>query len=682
VIVRKLFTTNALLALLALLTLLALLPLIVVSLAAWGSWSYRLPDPRVDIAPVVRIFAGTEELAVFQHEARRSQLWVPLSGFPRVVLDAVRAAEDRRFFEHHGVDLRAILRAARANLRSAGAVQGASTITQQLARTLFLGTGRSWARKVRETVIAAILELRYDKNRILEAYLNSVYMGHDGNVAVHGIAAAARHFLGKELTAIRPDEAAFLAAAIRAPNRVLSADAAQARALRDPVLRAMAEEGSLSEAATRTAMARPVSRRTVKASGGAAYFVDVTREEIGRRMKLPTGGEVRIATTLDLALQAVAESAVRDGLEGLERRRRLPPKTLQAALVAIEPASGKIRALVGGRSYLESPFNRATRAQRQPGSLFKPLVYLAAFEAQPHSGTSPLTPASLIRDEPIAIPTANGDWRPRNIDGQFHGLVTVRRALQDSLNVPAARIAQETGLNRVIQVARAVGIESRLSPVPSLALGTSEVNLLEITEAFATIANGGLMVRPTTLDTDGASGTGVTVTELPPPVRVVSPESAFLITHLLRGVMQDGTGSASARWGLREITAGKTGTTDGLKDSWFVGYTPDLVVGVWVGTDDASPIELTGSEAALPIWASVVQAVVRRSPSRAFAPPAGVVLAQVDRDTGLRASSWCGSVATVTEAFRTGTEPQAECAGPSQAGVGKRLVGWLERLFR
>jgi penicillin-binding protein 1A len=267
-----------------------------------------------------------------------------------------------------------------------------------------------------------------------------------------------------------------------------------------------------------------------------------------------------------------------------------------------------------------------------------------------------------------------GDWSPHNIDGQFHGPVTIRRALEQSLNVPAALVAQGVGLGYVTKVAHAAGIASTLVPVPSLALGTSEVTLLEMTTAFATIANGGLRVWPTTLGSSGA----VALKPLPEPARVVSPESAFIVTHLMRGVMRRGTGGSSARWGLEEITAGKTGTTDGLRDAWFIGLTPDLVVGVWVGADDAHSIGLTGADIALPIWADVMVKAIRRAAPSPFTPPPGIVMAPVDSTTGRRA---CGDEESISEAFRQGSEPAA-CESLADAPVIRDVADWFRGLFR
>jgi len=633
--------------------------------------------------PTLRLFAGTEEIAVLHGLSRRAQLWRPLEEFPRTVVEAVLVAEDRRFFQHRGIDVLAVFRAAMANAGRGEIRQGASTITQQLARTLFLARERGWGRKLRETALALALEFRYSKLRILEAYLNTIYLGQDGDVSVHGLPAAARHFLGKDLAAIRADEAALLAAAISSPNKTLGDRPNRARAARANVLSGMQRHGLIDDARTREAMARPLPTDSGGARLRAPYFVDLAREEIGHRLILPSTGEVRIDTSLDPKLQRVAERSLQEGLERIERRRGGGQHgRVEGALVAIEPASGHIRALVGGRRCLASPFNRATRALRQPGSLFKPLVYLAAFEFGPSGQSAPITPASLIPDEPLTVRADGRAWTPRNVDGRLLGNVTVRRALEESRNVPAVRVALDVGLDRIVEVAQRLGVRSPLAGVPSLALGSSEVTLLEITGVYAALANRGMRATPTTLALgDHPAGTRPSA-PAPAATQAVSAESAFLVTHLLRGVMRQGTGKASARWGLSDVTAGKSGTTDGLRDAWFVGYTPDLAVGVWVGRDDGSPLGLGGAEAALPIWAVTMAAAVRQTPPSPFTPPTGVVLVSVDRDTGKSASFWCDRGLTVEEAFRVGTEPSAGCGGGALVDAGRGLLNWFVGLFR
>jgi penicillin-binding protein 1B len=598
-------------------------------------------------------------------------------------VEAVLAAEDRRFYQHVGIDVVAMLRATAANLRQGGIRQGGSTITQQLARTLFLTGERTWSRKLREAALAMLLEFRYSKPRILEAYLNTIYLGQDGDVDVHGLPAAAQHFLHKDVATIRPDEAAWLAAAISAPNRMLTDQSGRARAARDGVLQTMSKRGVIDETAAQDAMARQIPSSAGRASLRAPYFVDLAREEVARRFILPSSGEIRIATSLDPTLQRIAERSIRDGVQRIERRRGNTVRSkVEAALIALDPRSGSIRALVGGRNYSESPFNRATRAARQPGSLFKPIVYLAAFELGAPDHSTPITPASVVSDEALTVQNGERTWSPKNIDGRLLGNVTVRRAVEESRNVPAVRVALDVGLDRIVDTARRLGIRSHLAVVPSLALGTSEVTLLEITSVYAVLANGGARASPTTLEVAAMPAGVQSVEALQPSAQVVSAESAFLITHLLRGVMREGTGRASAHWGVSEVTAGKSGTSDGLRDAWFVGYTSDLVIGVWVGLDDAGMLGLTGAEAALPIWASTMAAAVRQRPPKNFTAPPGVVFMSVNRDTGKPASFWCDQGPTVEEAFRAGTEPQAGCGEPFFARGGRSLLAWFQGLFR
>lgn len=665
------------------------MPSLVVALAVcsgvWAGtgWVLPLPTRATSDERILRLYAGEEEIAVLHGLSRRAQLWRSLREFPVPVVDAVLVAEDRRFFHHHGVDLLAVARATAANLRHGRIQQGGSTITQQLARTLFLTRERGWSRKFQEAGLALLLEIRYSKPRILEAYLNTVYLGQDGDVTVHGLPAAARHFLGKNLAQVRVDEAALLAAAISSPNKILGERFDRARATRDTILAAMQRRGRIDAATARVSVARPLPIGPGHARLRAPYFVDLVREEIADRVALPVAGEVRIATTLDPALQRAAERSLQAGLDRIARTRGGESRgRVEGAVIAIEPSSGQIRALVGGSRYRDSPFNRATRATRQPGSLFKPVVYVTAFEWGLQGQATPITPASMISDEPLTVRADGRIWTPKNLDRRTLGRVTVRRALEESRNIPAVRVALDVGLGRIVEVARRLGAESALASVPSLALGTSEMSLLEITRMYATLANQGMRTAPTTLAA-GSPPPGTQWTTAPPvPARAVSPESAFLVTHLLRGVMREGTGKASARWGLSDVTAGKSGSTDGLRDAWFVGYTPDLVVGVWVGRDDGGPLGLTGAEAALPIWAATMASVVRREPPRPFTPPPGVVLVSVDRETGKAASFWCDRGTMVEEAFRAGTEPPSGCGENVFAAGGRRILGWLRGLFR
>ena len=433
--------------------------------ATAASWHYSLPDPGAS-EPEVKLYAGAEMVGVI-HPSRRAQTWMPLEKMPRLVVDAVLTAEDRRFWTHPGVDPMAVARALHVNLKRNEVRQGGSTITQQVARTVFLDTRRTWTRKLTESAIALMLEARYSKKRILEAYLNTVYLGQAGEVPIHGLPAAAQHFLGKDLTAVDVQEAAWLAGAIRAPNRLLSGSRLETKQRRDDILIAMRDQQLIASEAARKALARPLPRPAPETGRIAPYFVDFVAAEFGRRAALPASRETRIQTSLNPALQRATEAAVRQGIARIEKARPQLAGRVQAAALAIDPSSGEIRAMVGGRRYGESPFNRATRAARQPGSIFKPFVYLAAFEAERRGAG--LTPASLLADEPLSVRAGADNWEPRNMDGQFHGPVTVRRALEQSLNIPAVRVTMDLGARRVAEVAHAVGIEHPLTPVPSLA---------------------------------------------------------------------------------------------------------------------------------------------------------------------------------------------------------------------
>jgi penicillin-binding protein 1B len=632
------------------------------SALAWLCTAYRLPTSQAGESTRIQLLADGEDLGVVEVGTRDA--WTPLHRIPPAVVAAVIAAEDRRFMSHIGVDLLAVAHALVVNAREGEVVRGASTITQQLARGLFLNRERSWSRKAREMGIALFLERRYTKREILEVYLNTVYLGQAGNQPVRGVAEAARHLFAKELDTLTLEEAALLATTIRAPSRAFAQEGERRRARRDRVLQTMAADGAVSEEALRLALAAP-TRLPTPPGERAPWFAQMARAEAARRV-IPAGSAaVRVATTLDVRLQRVAEGTVRQHLTQAERQRGLPAGTLQAAVVAMDPSTGQIRALVGGRDYRDSQFDRAVRARRQPGSLFKPFVYLAAFE-----GGAPMTAATLVADEPLKIWSGGREWTPNNLDHQFRGPVTVREALETSLNVPAARVAQEMGPARVSRIARAFGIKSPLA-VPSIALGTSEASVLEMATGFAALANGGYRVSPTTID---EAATGAALMPGPSPVRVVSPESAFIVTHLLRGVMTRGTGGSSWRWGLQHITAGKTGTSDGLRDAWFVGYTRELVVAVWVGADDQRSIGMQGSEVALPIWAVVMQSAVRRAAPRPFTPPDGIVMVAVDGKTGQRA---CNGTPGISEAFREGSEPAPCEALATTASTTEHVAGLL-----
>ena len=606
---------------------------------------------------------------------------VRLAEVPLVLLNAVLAAEDHRFFEHGGVDAHGLLRAAWTNLRAGRVMQGGSTITQQLVKNRLVGSRRTLFRKANEAWLATLVEWRYSKPQILEAYLNKIYLGQRNGRAIRGIGAASRAYFRKEIHQVTPAEAALLAGMIRGPNSYSPAIYPErARARRDVVLTRMKELGSLSAADWQAARAEAVRVPPATATAQPApYFTDYVRAELEQRYG-ERGDAAAVYSTLDLVLQRFAEAAVVRGLDRLETRlprlrRDEPGRRLQAALVALDPATGEIRALVGGRDYAQSQYNRAALARRQPGSAFKPFVYLAALRRNGKDEPA-LTAASLVDDAPVVITVGNETWSPRNYNDHYEGRVTVRRALEQSLNAATVRVAQTVGLPAVIDTARELGFEGDLAAVPAMTLGAFEATPLELARAYLPLANGGqrppgaVAVR-TVRDRDG----DVTPNDAAETVPVISPAEAYLVTSLLEGVIQTGTAAAARGVAGADAVAGKTGTTNDGRDAWFVGYTPRLVVAVWVGYDGGDAHGLSGADAALPIWMDFMREALAAYPQPAFAVPAGISFAAIDLTNGRLANESCP--VTARETFLAGTEPP-----PCQehGGFGNQLYDWWRRV--
>ena len=588
---------------------------------------------------------------------------IRLEETPKVLIDAVLAAEDHRFFSHGGVDLRALVRAAWTNLRAGRVREGGSTITQQLVKVRLLSPRRTLVRKLREAWLAALVEWRYSKEQILEAYLNEIYLGQRGPIAIRGVGAASRAYFGKEVHQLTTPEAALIAAIIRGPNIYSPAvDPDRAREHRNTVLAQMRDLKMIKPDEYERARRAPVQVRSLVSPGQTApYFVDYVRQELEQRFDTSVSRVrgVRIATTLDLTLQRFAEAAAVRGLDRLESSaspgyRREPGRRLQVAMLVVDPTTGEIRALVGGRDYLTSQFNRVVSAHRQPGSAFKPIVYLAALRAG--DGSPLFTAASRVEDLPLTVDSNGQPWSPRNADDRYEGIVSVRQALEQSLNAATVRVAQTVGLPTVIEMARTLGIQSPLSPVPAMALGAFEVTPLELARAYLPLANGG--IRPAALS--GIHGVRFGDDEVKPsileePARVVSPAEAWLVTSLLKGVVTTGTGSAVRSSGLPDVVAGKTGTTNDGRDAWFVGYTPRLLALVWVGFDGGEPHGMSGARAALPIWIDFMKQAIDAYPQSDFEVPPGISFTDIDVTNGKRAAHACPVVAR--EAFLVGTEP-------------------------
>jgi len=571
---------------------------------------------------------------------------VSLSDVPDALVQAVLAVEDQRFYQHFGLDSRRIAGAMVANIRAGGISQGGSTLTQQLAKNLYLSHSRTVLRKVREAALALALEARYDKDRILEAYLNEIYLGQDGGRPIHGVGAAAQFYFGKDVERIGVAESALLAGMIQAPNRYAPARHPEsARDRRNLVLSLMTEQLRVNGPAARRAAQSGVSRREHPTSSvEGRWFRDYAGNELPKR----TGDRgVAVYTTMDAALQRAAEQAVTVGVNRLRRNSR----NVEAALVALDPRSGEILAMVGGSNYSRSQFNRATQARRQPGSAFKPIVALAALERQ-GKGAPEFTLASMVQDEPLRVRAGGEMWQPANYDGEFRGQVTFREAMEQSLNVPFARIGMQVGAEKVISTARRLGISGKMQPVPSLALGSAEVTLLELARAYGVFATQGELATTRAVIGSGQTGTRFRTEIEPIRSRVADPAATFLVTSMLQGVVDHGTGRALNNQGRFEGIAGKTGTTNDWRDAWFVAYSPALVVAVWVGRDDGQSIGMTGATAALPIAASFLGDIVPRSGWDAPNAPDGIVQASVMPSGG----DWywgCGR----SEYFLAGTEP-------------------------
>ena len=586
---------------------------------------------------------------------------------PRHLLDAVVAVEDKRFYRHFGVDLRGLARAAWKDVRERRLAEGGSTITQQLARNLYLTQRRTFGRKLREMAIALMLELRYSKDELLRMYLDEVYLGQDGPISICGIQAAARFFFDKTPDKLTLGESAQLAGLLASPyrfNPFRDPDGALKR--RKIVLEAMKDQGFITAAEMSAARLEPlrITRAGHQPGRPADFFIAALQEELERRYPgdvLVTQG-LTIHTTLDPWLQEKAQRAVSKA-------------KYEAALVALDPAGGAVRALVGGKDYAKSPFNRAVSARRQPGSAFKPFVYGAALRAD--TSGQRWTAASLVPDRAQPYPAGEKGWTPRNYDGIYRGTTTVRQAVALSLNAPTVHIANAVGTRRIADYARELGIKSALKLDLGMALGDSEVTLLELTSAYAPFANGGLQVDPYTVEAVVSREGDVLEYRKPSGVAVISPEEAWLVTDLLRGPVRNGTARSLSRWALDGVAAGKTGTTTDGKDAWFVGYVPGLVAGVWTGQDIPTRSSMTGASHALPIWAEFVSAAiyVPAGGPEPWPKPEAVLRVEVDPQTGFRARSGCPD--RTAEYFLPGSEPKEDC--PVHSGG---VVGWFKRLLK
>ena len=603
-----------------------------------------------------RVYSDENELlAEFFFENRTP---VKLADVPQVLIKALIATEDTRFYSHRGIDYRGIARAVVRNVRTGKVVEGGSTLTQQLAKVLFLTPERSYLRKLKEMALALKIEQRYTKQEILALYLNQIYFGS----GAYGIEAAAHAYFGKQAKDLDIAECALLAGIPRSPkyySPFRSRESALAR--RKHVLNRLLIASEITPAQAEAAKQAPLPAQPAiqhKGPGPAPYFVEYIRQKVEERFgsSILYSGGLNIYTSINTTLQGYAERSLRAGLERLEaklERKQKDTQPLQAAIIALDPSTGHIRAMVGGRDFSKSQFNRAWQALRQPGSAFKPIVYAAAIDRG-------YSAADLLSDTPMSIKIdSKKTWSPENFTRTYQGDVTIRKALAQSLNVPTVRLLAKIGADEAIRFARTLGIRSALRPVLPLALGSSDVTLLELTAAYAVFANYGARLDPVAilLITDSSGRTLYANDAM--PVQALKPETAYLITNLLKGVIEHGTG-----WKAREFgrpVAGKTGTTNDFRDAWFIGYTPTLVSGVWVGYDDQRSLgsKATGSRAALPIWLEFMKSAHQGLEPMDFSAPEGIIYRNVDPRTGLLSTERCRS--SLREAFLPGTEPRRYC---------------------
>jgi penicillin-binding protein 1B len=611
---------------------------------------------------------------------------VKLAAIPKDVVNAVLAIEDRRFYDHPGVDVIRAVGALWTNIQGDRPyLVGGSTLTQQIIKNTFLTPAKTLRRKVQEQFMALVLDSRFTKDQILEIYLNDVVLGQRGPFEIRGVAEAARIFFGKHIGNVTLAEAATMAGLIQSPSRLSpfrSPERAQER--RNVVLKVMADAGFVTAAAAAAAAKEPLRVQARALENEAPYFVDYVTQQVNEQYAgvLARNTPVDVYTTLDMQLQRIAQEAVLTGITQVEKqlasRRKKQPNLgpVQAALVALDPRSGEILAMVGGRGYNQSQYNRAVASRRQPGSTFKPFVYLAAFEKMAAEGRADLTPATVLVDEPTTFMDGEKEYSPSNYEDEYSGPMTLRRALALSRNVIAVKVAEMTGYDAVAALWRRVDVGTPARAFPSIALGVFEATPVEMATAFTIFPNGG-MLRPLQtinfLNIDGKR----TEPKRQNTRQIARPETTYLVTSMMRSVVNEGTG-AGIRANFSLDAAGKTGTTNEYRDAWFIGFTPELLTVVWVGYDDNQILGLSGSQAAVPIWSTFMRGALAGRPNIPFNPPDGVTFADIDPTNGKLATFDCPT--TVRETFLVGSVPSEVC--DVHGGMFTRFGHWLRRIIR
>jgi penicillin-binding protein 1B len=621
------------------------------------------PVPNAALEPELLTSILSEQL-----ENRRP---VTLDQVPQSLQDAVVVTEDVRFWHHPGVDPFGIFRAFFRNVRAGGVAEGGSTLTQQLVKNYYLTPERSYKRKITEAFMAIILDAKYSKREILEAYLNDIYLGRNRSISIVGVGEAARFYFGKPVSELSVPESAMLAGMIRSPNNYspfTRPDLALQR--RNTVLGLMLKNEKIDLPAYTAAIATPLPRRPFRQRSGLSsipYYVDRVLQEMSRDygIKDVKGRGLQIYTAIDLNAQDTAARTLEAGIEALERssrRLRRASSPLQGAVIHVDVGTGEIRALIGGRNYDLNQFDRALNAKRQIGSLIKPFVYVTAFEPS-LAGDKNVTPATLVSDSRFVLKRRFApDWSPRNYEDTYHGTVTVREALEQSMNSASVRIGVAVGVPQVIRTMKTLGITSQIDDNPAMLLGAVDISPIEMADAYSTMARIGsrLPLRTIRFVTDDR-GHLLTSGDDVKPVQVYPARDMFILVNVMKGVVDRGTAAGARALGFDDVAAGKTGTTNDKRDAWFIGFTPKMLALTWVGFDDNTPTGLSGAQGAVPIWTRYMDAVTAGQQNADWAPPPGIVFVADDETSGGLATPYCPRQAVVRDAFKDGTQPEQLC---------------------
>jgi penicillin-binding protein 1B len=635
-----------------------------------------------------------EDVPIFRLDPLLIGSIFPIHGEDRVVVTpaevspllpaALKVVEDRKFDSHSGVDFGAIARAAWVNLRAGQIEQGGSTLTQQLVKSYFLDNRRTLGRKLEEAMMAWLLEFHFDKPDLMNAYINEIYLGQDGNRAVHGFGLASQFYFGKPLAELQLHEVALLVAIVRGPSYYdPRRHAERVRARRDLVLKLMAQYKVVDESAAKAAAKRPLGIVNTGAQAGSYYpaFLDLVRRTLRRdyREEDLTEAGLKIFSTLNPLVQSQSEKSLAQELERLDKlRKQKTPKQLEGVVVVTAPQNGEVIAMVGGRQASFDGFNRALDAKRSIGSLVKPVIYLAAVE------TGRYTAASIVEDGPVEVKLANGKvWAPQNISEEFYGQVPLVRALAQSLNLATVHLGLEVGLPKVTNEFVALGLEKEPAQLPSVLLGALDVSPLEVAQLYNAFANGGfstpLRAVRAVVDEQGKPLKSFALEVTP----VADPVAVYQVNRMLVQVMENGSGRAArAQIPADIVVAGKSGTSSDYRDSWFAGFSGNTLAVVWIGYDDNSPTGLTGSSGSLPVWSRLMRSIGTTSWSAPL--PEGLEEKSIEFKTGLAANPGCGGEELVTIAVPTGTQLQAKpgCETSVLGELGERAREWWRSVVR